>query len=375
MQLDVFIPSLSLAFEYQGQQHYHDLHYFAPQRQYQERDLEKKAACDRANITLVQVPYWWNRTESSLASTIKKIRPEVSIAGSFLFDNPIPESPPGYRPAALLPGIETTSSFSKNLKKTQAPPLMLALDYQSGVDPTGWWMSEKWDGIRGYWNGEQLISKQGHILPVPEWFTEKLPKDTMLDGELCIGRGKLEDLISVMRSQEDHWNKVMYNVFDVPSMVNEPYENRMAKLKEISSKFPSHVEVVPYNKCNGSDHLNTFLKEIVSQGGEGVVLRKPSSTYQPGRSSSMLKAKIFQDAEVRVLHVDSRFTGLVCEQVDGTRCVVKCTGQVLQTPPAAGTVISVHHSGYWKSGKLKYPFFWRERKDVQWKDVAERKPA
>ena len=28
-------------------------------------------------------------------------------------------------------------------------------------DPTGWWISEKYDGIRGYWNGNTLISRQG----------------------------------------------------------------------------------------------------------------------------------------------------------------------------------------------------------------------
>jgi DNA ligase-1 len=30
-------------------------------------------------------------------------------------------------------------------------------------DPTGWYMSEKLDGIRAYWDGNQFWSKRGTI--------------------------------------------------------------------------------------------------------------------------------------------------------------------------------------------------------------------
>jgi len=34
-------------------------------------------------------------------------------------------------------------------------------------DPTGWWMSEKLDGIRAYWNGKQFVSRNGRHLQAP----------------------------------------------------------------------------------------------------------------------------------------------------------------------------------------------------------------
>ena len=66
MQLDVFIPSKNLAFEYQGQQHFEDVGIFGPSRVYQQRDDEKRALCAANNIKLIEVPYWWNRTREGL---------------------------------------------------------------------------------------------------------------------------------------------------------------------------------------------------------------------------------------------------------------------------------------------------------------------
>jgi hypothetical protein len=61
MQLDIYIPSKSIAFEYQGIQHYEDVYYFGSSlRMYEERDAEKKKACEEAKISLIEVPYWWN---------------------------------------------------------------------------------------------------------------------------------------------------------------------------------------------------------------------------------------------------------------------------------------------------------------------------
>ena len=71
MQLDVFIPSKSLAFEYQGQQHYQDVGILGSSNIYRQRDNEKKIFCEANNIKLVEVPYWWNRTQSSLKNMIQ----------------------------------------------------------------------------------------------------------------------------------------------------------------------------------------------------------------------------------------------------------------------------------------------------------------
>lgn len=75
---------------------------------------------------------------------------------------------------------------------------MLAKNY-SNQDPTGWWISEKLDGVRCYWNGASFISRQGHAYDVPSFFVDGLPNDVSLDGELWVGRKAFQECVSIVR--------------------------------------------------------------------------------------------------------------------------------------------------------------------------------
>ncbi len=64
-------------------------------------------------------------------------------------------------------------------------------------NPTNWWISEKFDGVRAIWNKDKFISKNGSdinkskklmflgkIIPVPNFFKDMMPVGVILDGEL-----------------------------------------------------------------------------------------------------------------------------------------------------------------------------------------------
>ncbi len=94
---------------------------------------------------------------------------------------------------------------------------MLAHRWKERVDIKGWWMSEKLDGVRGYWTGKKLVFRSGNPFHVPEWFTRGFPS-TPLDGELWIGRGQFSELASIVRRKnvDIDWEKVRYVIFDAP---------------------------------------------------------------------------------------------------------------------------------------------------------------
>lgn len=63
LELDGFNEEMSLAFEYQGEQHYEYIEYFHKGnkdniRKQQERDALKEKLCDENWITLIVIPYW-----------------------------------------------------------------------------------------------------------------------------------------------------------------------------------------------------------------------------------------------------------------------------------------------------------------------------
>ena len=101
MQFDVYLPQQHLAFEYQGEQHYQDIFALGPQWRYLERDEAKRKACSEHNITLIEIPYWWDNQKSSLLATIHYHAPHlVPSKGD---GKPIPNEPPfGFPKKAIL---------------------------------------------------------------------------------------------------------------------------------------------------------------------------------------------------------------------------------------------------------------------------------
>src|SRR3954467_2589469 len=128
--------------------------------------------------------------------------------------------PPGYKATliVLAAGFLLAGDLAAKEKdpsaatqtESQTPRLLLANVWKPSIDPTGWWMSEKYDGLRAYWDGCELWSRQGHLIYAPKYFVAELPNDIALDGELWVGRGKFEETVSIVRSEtpDDRWKKV-----------------------------------------------------------------------------------------------------------------------------------------------------------------------
>ncbi len=76
MEFDVFVPTYSVAFEYQGEQHYRDMYIFSSVT-IVARDETKRKACSQYGITLIEIPYWWDKTRRSLVEMINKSRPDI----------------------------------------------------------------------------------------------------------------------------------------------------------------------------------------------------------------------------------------------------------------------------------------------------------
>src|SRR5213594_3631469 len=112
---------------------------------------------------------------------------------------------------------KTGADGSTDSDENAGPPLLLAESWDNATDLSDWWMSEKLDGVRAYWDGKQFLSRLGNIYHAPDWFIEGLPA-VPLDGELWIDRKKFQRTVSIVRRQDksDLWQEVRYLVFDAP---------------------------------------------------------------------------------------------------------------------------------------------------------------
>ena len=85
-------------------------------------------------------------------------------------------------------GIVSNPSSKGNKNTSITSRISLAQKWKPSIDPTGYVMSEKLDGMRAYWCGEKLWTRSGLPIVTPQWFIEGFPSDVELDGELFLGR-------------------------------------------------------------------------------------------------------------------------------------------------------------------------------------------
>ena len=101
-----------------------------------------------------------------------------------------------------------------------APALLLAHVYRPGTPLADYWVSEKYDGVRGFWDGQTLRTRGGETVVAPAWFTAGWPAEPM-DGELWAGRGQFTHAQSTTRQQQPDdaaWRQMRFMVFDLPQI-------------------------------------------------------------------------------------------------------------------------------------------------------------
>lgn len=246
---------------------------------------------------------------------------------------------------------------------------MLAQSYNSH-DVTGWLMSEKLDGVRAIWTGEELRSRNGNKFMAPDWFTGQLPVGVVLDGELFIARGKFQTVVGAVKKKtpvDAEWRQIRFCVFDAPS-AKGGFEDRIAFCAEVL-KGCHLAEAVAHRVCLGRGDLEKFFAELCALGAEGVMLRRPGSAYEQRRSPSLLKYKPFESDEAVMVGWESgegRLSGLVGALILKWKEVIFKVGTGLAddlrgTPPSVGSVISFGFCGLTDAGVPRFPTFLAER--------------
>ncbi|MDX1807912.1 MAG: DNA ligase [Sulfurospirillaceae bacterium] len=254
------------------------------------------------------------------------------------------------------------------------PNLLLLKVYKGDANISGWLMSEKLDGVRAYWDGKKLISRGGHKLSAPKWFTKGFPPFE-IDGELWSKRGDFENISGIVRKQNpnDGWKQLTYNIFEVPHQKGNLVQRLDVLRKYLQSHYNAHIKIIKQIVCKNRTELNKYLTEVELKGGEGVVVRNPNAPYINRRTDQALKVKSFLDDECKIVGYNigkGKNNGLI----GSLKCKMK-TGQIIKlgsglsnkeriNPPKIGTIVTFKYKGLTKNGRPRFPIFLRIRDTI-----------
>lgn len=256
-----------------------------------------------------------------------------------------------------------------------APALLLANVYRPGMPLADYWVSEKYDGVRGYWDGHTLRTRGGETVAAPAWFTAGWPA-TPMDGELWAGRGRFAHAQSTTRQQQGGdaaWRSMRFMVFDLPAQ-GGPFDERLTALNALVAQIQQPwVQAVPQQRVATDAALQALLQRTVRAGGEGLMLHKGSSLYRSGRSDDLIKLKTHEDTEARVVaHLPGkgkhagRLGALLVEMPTGQRFKLGAglTDADRADPPPIGSWVTYRFRGTHDGGLPRFASFVRVRLDM-----------
>lgn len=267
----------------------------------------------------------------------------------------------------------------------QKPELMLATVYDPHkiTHVSDYWVSEKYDGVRAYWDGQQLLTRGGHRVQAPDWFIADFPSYHM-DGELWAGRENFEFVSGLVRSHsvDQQWRSVVYMVFDLPAS-QQPFDTRNQVMQSaIPDLNIPWLKPVPQLKFDTEEKLLDHLNKLVAAGAEGLMLHKGSAYYTTKRTGDLLKLKPTLDSEAIVTGYTAgkgKYKGLVGalevqwqpewpgqpgqkgQEVKIFRLGSGLTDELRRNPPAIGSEVTFEYSGLTKNGVPRFARFKRVR--------------
>jgi DNA ligase-1 len=254
----------------------------------------------------------------------------------------------------------------------ELPALAHAEVYRAGIEPVDYWVSEKLDGVRAVWDGEQLRFRSGRPIMAPAWFTRGFPTRA-LDGELWLGRGQFERLSGIVRKDipdDAEWRQVHYMLFELPGAEGN-FSERVAAMRQLVAEVDlPQLRMVEQFRVADREALMRAFDTVVKGGGEGLMLHRADASYRAGRSGDLLKLKPWDDAEaVVVAHLPGkgRLAGklgaILVELPDGRRLALGSGFSDAQrvVPPAIGATVTYRYRGLTATGLPRFATFLRVR--------------
>lgn len=265
-----------------------------------------------------------------------------------------------------------SSGFAVNAfaKPSVADNVLLAKTAPSSIDPAGYLVSEKLDGVRALWDGKVLRFRSGRTIAAPAWFIAKLPKEP-LDGELWLGRGQFDAVSGTVRKAKPvdaEWQKVNYMVFELPAGSSHFKDRALALESIVNDTAWPQLQVIEQTDIANRATLQAKLDDVVQGGGEGLVLHLANAPLVTGRSDALLKLKPVQDAEATVIgHIAGKgkyvgMTGaLAVKSADGQRFNLGTglSDAQRKAPPAIGTTVTYTYRDVTPNGKPRFASFLR----------------
>lgn len=232
--------------------------------------------------------------------------------------------------------------------------------------PQNYLWSEKLDGIRAYWDGKNLYSRNGKKLNPPAFFTQNFPPFA-LDGELWSKRGDFEHIVSIVQSKtkSQEWRELKFYIFEVPHQKDGLLDRLRVLENYLSLNDAPFLSIIPQNPIRSP--LSSILKQIEEKGGEGIVIREKNIAYYTGRNKHSMKCKSYQDRECKIIQYiqgKGKFEGKVGSflcQDEGK--IIKIGSGIDENfrnnPPPLDTIITYKFFGWTKKGNPRFPTFLR----------------
>ena len=254
----------------------------------------------------------------------------------------------------------------------ELPSLLLAKTLSNDTDVSRYLVSEKLDGVRAFWDGRVLKTRNGRAIAAPFWFVEKFPSRP-LDGELWMGRRQFERLSATVRKDapvDAEWRLVRYMIFELPEAPGTFRERVRAMRQIVGDAAVPWLQVVEQSELHTRKELEQKLARVVRAGGEGLMLHRADAAYATGRSDDLLKMKPLHDAEATVAgHIEGKgkFKGMLGALRVRTEEGVEfnlgsgLTDALRRNPPPVGTIITYRYRELTNRGIPRFASYHRVR--------------
>jgi DNA ligase 1 len=274
---------------------------------------------------------------------------------------------------------KTVNTVAKKAKKTQyaVPVFECQLSHDAAnhdAKVTGKKIVEhKLDGVRcltvidyesktvtQYTRNGKVLENFKHVTDYLSNFIEEFGRSYVLDGEIMSSSFQ-ELMTQVHRKDNVSANDAVLNLFDIVPLVEFKagqsvmgQRRRSQFLKNFENIFADSgfITIVPQKEFDldvftDEIEFKDYMKSVVEQGYEGIMIKDPDAKYECKRSASWLKMKPFIEVSLSVVEVEEgtgrnqgRLGALICEGTDD--------GKFIKVNVGSG-FSDANRSDYWKN--------------------------